>query len=254
MLFSLAGCGASGYKVNILKVLKEQHYYISFRNDDPLADCVMGAIEVLSSQGVSDSLSSKWFGSGVVKFDKNEKALDNIQIPEERTLIIGVDTNAFPFAYETDVGIWGFDIEFATAVCDYLGWKIQIMPIEPADVYIQLYSGNIDCAWGGVALSDKESESDSFVSYGPYADNDIVIATRNGSTVWNTWKLNNKNMAICKTKEMEDALSEYPSVTKRPYQILRVVGGTTECFDLLYSGVADAIITDSTAVAYYNSH
>ena len=128
------------------------------------------------------------------------------------------------------------------------------MPIEPADVYIQLYSGNIDCAWGGVALSDEEFESDSFVSYGPYADNDIVIATRSGSTVWNTWKLNNKNMAICKTKEMEDALSEYPSVTKRPYQILRVVGGTTECFDLLYSGVADAIITDSTAVAYYNSH
>ena len=36
--------------------------------------------------------------------------------------------------------------------------------------------------------------------------------------------------------------------------VIRLVGGTIECFNYLYDNKCDAILTDSTAILYYNCH
>ena len=37
-------------------------------------------------------------------------------------------------------------------------------------------------------------------------------------------------------------------------QISRLAGGTTECFQYLYQGRCDVILTDTTAIYYFNCH
>ena len=85
-------------------------------------------------------------------------------------------------AYISNDSYWGFDVELAMAVCERLGWTLKMQPIEKENVYIELSSGNIDCAWGGIALDQADVDARKFTQYGPYVHNDIVIATRSGSS------------------------------------------------------------------------
>ncbi len=249
-----AACGGSGYGVKVVQTLVEQDYSLAFRTQDPLSMYVAAALQVLSSEGRVDELSVKWFGERLVSFDRDPDALGRTGLPEPRDFIIGVDPNSFPLAYLSNGEYWGFDVELATLVCERLGWKLKIQPIEKENVYIELSSGNIDCAWGGIALSVDELEEGLYAEYGPYIHNDIVVATRSGSLIWNKLMLIGKIMVMPSTTEAREALESDEKLSKRLDQITRLAGGTTECFEYLYSGRCDAVLTDSTALYYYNCH
>ena len=254
---SLCACGRGGsaYGVRTIQTLVEQQYSLAFRNNDPTADFVIAALEVLSAEGKVDELSVKWFGYRMIDFDRDADALD--KVTEEnfpRDFIIGVDINSFPMAYVSNDSYWGYDVELAIAVADRLGWDLKIQPIEKENVYIELASGNIDCAWGGIALDEKEVKQGLYLRYGPYVKNDIVVATRNGNMLFNRLMLQGKSMAMCTTPEAMEALQSDPRLMKRLSQITRLVGGTTECFEYLFQGRCDAVLTDTTAIAYINCH
>ena len=254
LCLNCCACGSGGYGVKTVLTLVEQEYSLAFRNDDGIYFYVTAAIEQLCAEGAVGELAGKWFGSNIVNFKKTEGALDKLGLPEARNFIIGVDINSFPVAYMSEGNYWGFDVELAQAVCDKLGWTLQIQPIEKENVYIELYSGNIDCAWGGIALDEEELAAGRYTQYGPYMKNDIVVASREGSSVWNSLRLSGRNMAMPTTEEAMAALNTNEKLANRLGQITRLAGGTTECFSYLYAGKCDAVLTDTAALYYYNSH
>ena len=255
LLLTLCGCGGKfRYGISTVEVLVEQDYSLAFRNNDPLYFYVMAALSVLAAEGRVDALAIKWLGSPALRFAKDAEALEKLQPPEPQDLIIGLDINSFPFSYLSNGEYWGLDVELALEVGDKLGWTLKMQPIEKENVYIELSSGNIDVAWGGIALDPKEVASELFTTYGPYIHNDIVIATRNGSAVWNKMRLNGRKMCMPSTPEARIALDQDPRLVKRLGQITRLAGGTTECFEYLYAGKCDVVLTDSTAVDYFNCH
>ena len=256
MVLSMCACGGSGrgYGVNVVQTLVEQDYSLAFRNNDPLYFYVTAAISVLAAQGKVDALAIKWLGSPALNFAKQADALDLLQPPEPQNLIIGIDINSFPMAYVSNGEYWGLDVELAMATCELLGWTLKIQPIEKENVYIELSSGNIDVAWGGIAINPEDVENGLYTEYGPYIHNDIVIATRNGSSVWNKLRLNGRKMCMPSTPEAREALYTDERLLKRMGQITRLSNGTTECFEFLYSGKCDVVLTDSTALDYFNCH
>ena len=189
----LSGCGSSmGYGVKAIETLVEQEYSMAFRNDDPTAYYIIGAIQAITEAGRTD-IKAITGGGGETEY---------------RDFIIGLDINSFPLAYAANGEYWGFDVEFAIAVCEKLGWHIKMQPIEKENVYIELSSGNIDCAWGGIALDPDEVESRVYSRYGPYVKNDIVVAVRANSNGVNSMMLNGKKMVMPSTPEAMDALTE----------------------------------------------
>ncbi len=251
---ALCGCGGSAREVVVVTTLVEQDYSLAFRTGDPTAYYVVAAIEQLNAEGRVDELAVKWFGSRIVSFGSSSNSLENMAPPEKRDFIIGVDTNSFPMAYITGGQYWGFDIELAYAVCELLGWSLKIQPIEKENVYIELSSGNIDCAWGGIALDPQQVADGVIAQYGPYVHNDIVIARRGDAFIENKYMLANKALAMCSTQEAMDALQSDSGIVNRLGQISRLAGGTTECFQYLYQGRCDVILTDTTAIYYFNCH
>lgn len=251
-----AACGSDsvGYGVKSVQTLVSQDYSLAFRNDDPIYFYVTAAIETLAAEGKVDELATKWFGDRIINFDKRAEALSELATPAVQDFTIGIDVNSFPMAYISNDSYWGFDVELAMAVCERLGWTLKMQPIEKENVYIELSSGNIDCAWGGIALDQADVDARKFTQYGPYVHNDIVIATRSGSSVWNKLRLGGRNMAMCSTPEAMAALETDQRLKKRLGQITRLAGGTTECFEYLYSGKCDTVLTDSTALYYFNCH
>ena len=254
MACSLGACGTSTYGVKTEKVLVEQDYSLAFRNNDPIIYYVVAAIKVLAAEGKVDELSTKWFGSRAVQFESDSSALDDLAVPPNRTFTIGVDINSLPLVYISNDTYWGFDIELAIAVADKLGWVLREQTIEKENVYNELASGNIDCAWGGIALDPKEVEEEQYAVYGPYIHNDIIVATRATSNINSKLKLSDKKMCMSSTAEAKEALNIDPSIPKRLGQITRLAGGTAECFENLYAGKCDVVLTDSTALYYFNCH
>lgn len=255
LVLGLSACGGFKYGVKEVQVLMEQDYSLAFRNNDPVYLYVTAAISVLAAQGKVDELSLKWLGSAdAIKFAKQADALDALPPAEKRVFTVGMDINSFPLAYISNGEFWGLDAELARAVAALLGWELRFQAIEKENVYIELSSGNIDCAWGGVALDPVEVEAGKYTQYGPYIHNDIVIATRNGSAVWNKLRLNGRKMVMSSTPESMEALNTDERLSKRLGQITRLAGGTTQCFEYLYAGKCDVVLTDSTAVMYFNCH
>ena len=254
MLLVCTGCGGRGYGVRTVQTLVEQEYAMAFRPGDTTYTYVAAAVQSLAYEGRVDELAVKWLGERIVDFDKDPELLQTIGMPEPRTLIIGVDINSFPMAYLANGEYWGFDVELALAVCERLGWTPVFQTIEKENVYIELSSGNIDCAWGGIALNPEEVEAGKYAEFGPYVENDIVIASRNGSWVWNRLMLSGRNMTMSSTPEAMAALQTDEKLPRRLGQITRLAGGTIECFEYLYAGKCDAVLTDSTALYYYNCH
>lgn len=255
LCFTACACGAdNGYGVRAIETLVEQDYSILFRNEDPIYFYVTAAIQVLAAEGKVDELSQKWLGGRNVEFDADLNALDIYAVPKDKTFIIGVDINSFPFVYISNGTFWGYDIELAQAVTDKLGWTLKAQAIEKENVYQELYSGNVDCIWGGVAVDQKDVDKGLFVQFGPYIHNDIVIAGRDSSTISGKSGLKGKTLAMPSTPEALDALKSNGNAIDRLGNVLRLVGGTTECFTYLYSGQCDVILTDTTAIQYYNCH
>lgn len=255
MAWSLCACGGFGYGVKEVQLLVEQEYSLAFRNNDPVYFYVTAAISVLAAQGKVEELSAKWLGdSNAIKFAKQADALEKLEPPEKRSFTVGMDINSFPMAYISNGEFWGLDAELAREVADLLGWDLKFQEIEKENVYVELSSGNIDCAWGGVALDPAEVEAGLYVQYGPYIENNIILAARNGSAVWNKLRLNGRKMVMPSTTEAMEALNTDERLTKRLGQITRLAGGTTECFEYLYAGNCDVVLTDSTAMMYFNCH
>ena len=83
--------------------------------------------------------------------------LDALGDIPQRTFIMGSMRSASPMSYADGDGYSGFDVELAQAVCARLGWMLQYQSIANRNAYVELSSGNVDCAWGRHgAQSDRQ--------------------------------------------------------------------------------------------------
>lgn len=245
LALSLCACGGGSGRYKSIRTLGHQQYSIGFRNGDSNYHYIDAALRELSKQGTVDSLSSKWFGSAnAVSFPSGGDKLKELGYIAPRPFIIGVDLDSYPMGFQTEGGYTGFDVELAKAVCDLLGWELRVQPIHSEDAYVELNSGNIDCAWGGVALDP--SSQDYTILY-TYMNTDIVIAGLTNS-------LKNKSLYMGTADIYMSLMEENNSVTRRLGQITRVNGGATDYFAYLNSGECQLIITTSAGVEYANKH
>lgn len=247
MLLSLCACGSDG-KYKVVKTLGTQQYSIGFRNGDSTYHYIDKALRELSYEGVIDDLSSQWFGSSrAVDFPAKENALDELGYIAERTFIIGVDLESAPLSFSKGGEYVGFDIDLANKVCEKLGWVLKIQPIHSEDAYVELNSGNIDCAWGGVVL---DTECPDYTILLTYMSTDIVLAGKGSGSS----SVRDKLLYIGTTQSALDTINASKSVSRKLGQITRVNGGAEEYFSAVDNGDCDLILTSEAAVDYYNTH
>ncbi len=247
MVFGLCGCSVGG-KYKTVKSLDKQEYSIGFRNGDSTYHYIDKALKELSYEGVVDELAYKWFGSSkAVSFPSEKNALEELGYIESREFIIGVDLDFAPLCIVDGEDYSGFDVELARAVCEKLGWTLKIQPIQSEKAFVELNSGNIDCAWGGVVLDTQSVDYTILVTY---MSDKLVIAAKSGMS----GSLNGKTLYIGTAQYYLDILTENERIANRVGQISRIQGGAPEYFDSLFTGACDFILTTESAVDYFNTH
>ena len=223
----------------------EGSYVIAFREGDKLCELASAAMAELVANGSLRSASYRWFGEDLVSAKGQGGEMDELwgEVPD-RTVTVGVDITNMPMSYETAEGYLGFDVDVANYICGYLGWRMAIYPIDPANVDVELQSGNIDMAMG-----IPESDEKSGFSYSPaYLTSRYVLVARVNGRVRDRSALKGKTLGVTVTDL--DILLQDPkfvnSLGSVTYQT-----DTDSLFRALLLGDVDGILVSSVAAAYY---
>lgn len=245
-----SGSGETDAKFVILdEALAMEEYGIGFRKEDTeLRDTVDAALQYLKADGKVAEISEKWFGKDITTIVADSSALDNIGA-EKRTFTLGLDDSFPPMGYRDDSNnIVGFDIDLAQAVCDLLGWTLELQSIDWSAKEMELETGNIDCIWNGMTLTEERKESMSCSE--PYLSNEQVLVVLSDSGYETPDDLSGKKVALQSGSSAEEALDSAADF-KDSLAEANTYSNNLECFMDLEQGGVDAVLVDSIVANWY---
>lgn len=243
-LLTFSACGGGrGYRV-IDTFSAEGSYVIAFRQDDRICSLVTAALQELAHNGTLRAASYNWFGENLVSVRGAGGEMDEFWPEvEPRTITVGVDVTNKPMSYESAEGYLGFDVDLANYICGYLGWSMVIYPIDPANIAVELQSGNIDMAMGV-----SETDEVGTLSYSPTYLTSRYVLVSGTRGPGSRGAMKGKTLGVTVTdldilQQDEGFVSGLESVT---YQT-----NTDGLFRALVAGEVDAILVSSVVAAYY---
>ena len=256
-----AGCSKSFDKTVVLdEDLGKEKYGIGFRNDDiALGLAVQNAFEEMIADGTAAEISDKWFGEDVVlQGDITEDATaaeddDSLQkILDKGTLVLGLDDSFPPMGYrDDDNNIVGFDIDLATEVCKRLGVELVLQPIDWDSKELELNSGNIDCIWNGMSITD-ERIANMFIPMAYIANSQIIIVG-DGSGIATKADLAGKVIGLQAGSSALDALQADTATYESAKEVVEYADNVAAYMDLK-AGRIDALVVDSVVGYYIIAH
>lgn len=162
-------------------------------------------------------------------------------IKNKGTLIIGM-TNYEPMNYKDENNNWtGFDTEFAQAVGEKLGVKVEFVELSDWDnKFPELDAKSIDCIWNGMTITDECKMNASVTN--PYIHNAqvVVMAKDKLASYPDAASMTDLEFAVENGSAGAAAAEEnnFPKITVLPSQ--------TDTLLEVASGSADACIIDIT--------
>lgn len=174
-----------------------------------------------------------------------------------RTFVMGVDAEYPPFSYLGEDGQYtGFDVEVCKAVCDLLGWDLQVFGVNWDQKLVQLDAKECDCVWSGMTILDSMKEA-GYVISAPYYDNTQVIMVKEGSDIKSSADLAGKVVAVQLGTSGEALLANGGDLADlaATFADLTTCDSFLKCFTELGGGAVDAVIVDKpVAVSYAESN
>ena len=171
------------------------------------------------------------------------------------TFVMGIDPEYPPFSYMGDDGEYtGFDVEIAQAVCDYLGWELEIFEVNWDQKLVQLNAKECDCVWSGMTIVDSMKEKGYVISE-PYYYNTQVLVVKEDSGIESSKDLAGKIVAVQLGTSGESLLAEDLKELSDTFGETLTCDSFLKCFTELEGNVADAVFVDlPVAMSYVKDH
>lgn len=169
----------------------------------------------------------------------------------QKTLVVGIDPEYPPYSYIGSDGEYtGFDIEIAQAVCDLLGWKMEVFAVNWDQKLTQLDANECDCIWSGMTILDSMKEA-GYVISDPYYDNSQVLLVKEDSSINSAADLKGKTVAVQLGTSGESLLNGDLSDLKATFADLVTCNSFVSAFTELGGGSVDAVFVDYPVAASY---
>lgn len=182
-----------------------------------------------------------------------KKAGDNslAELKERGKFILGLDASFPPMGSIDDDGvIVGYDIDLGKEVAKRLGVDFVAQPINWDAKSFELDSGNIDCIWNGMTLTDERKET--YACSSAYLNNDQVLVVRKESNIRSLADASGKVVAIQKGSSAQDALDDNPDFNASLKNVLKFDDNIVALQDLIVGG-CDGVVLDSVVANWYIS-
>ena len=171
-------------------------------------------------------------------------------IQEKGKLVVGI-TDFEPMDYKDESGKWiGFDADMANAFAKSLGVEAEFVEIEWDNKALELSSGNIDCVWNGMTLTDEVMNAMDCSN--PYCNNaQIVIVPSDKADQYQTVEsLKDLNFAVevgsAGEQEAQANGLKYTSVQNQANALMEVAAGTSDAA-IIDSLMAAAMVGEGTS-------
>jgi len=163
---------------------------------------------------------------------------------------IGMDISDPPFASEPSGTPIGLDVDFADALGQRLGVRVQIQPLGYDGLYDALKTGTVDGLIS--ALSIDEAHFGDVIYSSSYFDNGIVIVAQD-STLQRMTDLDGKRVAVEYGSTEDETVRLWQ---RRLHQVNEQLEQTAdEALNDVGTAKADAALTDATtARLYFKAH
>lgn len=262
MLLTVVGCGGSSEPevektyVVLEDKLQAEEYGIGFRKGDiTLGMAVYEALDEMIEDGTAAEISKKWFGENILV--KNDTYIEDTTLPngdqslqkikDAGKLVLGLDASFPPMGFTDDNNeIVGFDIDLAEEVCKRLGVELVKQPINWNSKEMELDSGNIDCIWNGMTITDERVEA-MFIPKAYVANAQIVIVPE-GSDITTVAGLEGKTVGLQQGSSALDAL-QGNAVYDKVGEVVEYEDNVT-CYLDLKVGRIDAMVVDEIVGRY----
>ena len=181
---------------------------------------------------------------------------DSAKVKDKGKLVVGV-TDYKPMDYKDESGNWtGFDAEMATAFAKKLGVSVEFMEIDWDNKALELDSGNIDCVWNGMTLTDEvKSAMDCANAY--CSNSQVVVLPKDKSDQYTTVdSLKDLSFAVeagsAGEKQATSAGLKATPVKDQASALMEVASGTSDgaIIDILMAAVMVGEGTDYSNLTY----
>jgi polar amino acid transport system substrate-binding protein len=160
--------------------------------------------------------------------------------------VLGLDDSFPPMGFRDENNdIVGFDIDLAREAAAYLGVDVEFKPVVWETVILSLTSGEIDCIWNGMTVTDTRLESIDISEV--YMNSDQLVVTLAGSPIKTMADLAGKNVGTQLGSTSVDVLEAHPDIYNTFRDTLKQYATHTESVMDLQNGRLDAIVLDSMA-------
>ncbi len=162
-----------------LMILEEdfalEDYAIAISKDRPeLTEAINGALAELKEEGTLEQITGNYIGD-------ETKGTQPYVSPEDvdrsnGKLIMATNAAFEPYEYYSGTTIVGIDAEMAQALCDKLGYELEIQDIEFDAIINAVQSGKADIGVAGMTVTEDRLKSIDFSD--PYTTATQVIVVR----------------------------------------------------------------------------
>ena len=252
LCLGLCACGKEQIgSYTVLDEIGTKQYASIYRSDDAVAQVVEAALSNLTATGTLSRICSTWLGSDRIIRKGEADALSQIELPESRSLNIGVDTDAPPFAYSNALGtLEGFSVEAAKAIGSLLGWNVKIIPVKSSELETQLSSGNIDCALG---FDPKCVNASKYTVGEVLLESAIIIAVPTGSDVKSIRRIKGQRIGTISDPALESAIAANDKISKHS-DGATVYLTPPRCISAMENGWCVAIVMDVLMLKAYSGY
>ncbi|MDD7740483.1 MAG: transporter substrate-binding domain-containing protein [Lachnospiraceae bacterium] len=160
-----------------LKILEEpfadEEYAICVAKDNSeLKDKLNSALAELKEDGTFDSIISNYIGENAGN-SPYESPADTDR--SNGTLKMATNAQFPPYEYYEGEGIVGIDADVAQAICDRLGYELQIEDMEFDSIITAVTTGQVDFGMAGMTVTEDRLQSVDFTDSYATATQVIIV-------------------------------------------------------------------------------
>ncbi|MCQ2610844.1 MAG: amino acid ABC transporter substrate-binding protein [Treponema sp.] len=183
---------------------------------------------------------------GCGKKDAADNSVEDLKA--RGVFVLGLDDSFPPLGFRSETQeIVGYDIDLAKEVAKRLGVEFKAQPISWEAKEQELATGNIDCIWNGLTITEERLAALSFTE--PYLSNKQVLVVRNDSNYKTLADLAGKKIALQAGSSAEDAVNANEAFKSSLAEIVPLQENLTALQDLKVKGV-DGVVMDSVVAEY----
>ena len=163
---------ADGLKILDEPFVEEEYAICLKKGNDELLDKINGALKELKEDGTVDDIMNNYIGDNIGETPyESPEDVDR----SNGTLVMATNAEFEPYEYREGDDIVGIDVDIAQAICDKLGYELEIDDMEFDAILAAVQSGKADFGAAGMTVTEDRLESVDFTDTYANASQVIIV-------------------------------------------------------------------------------